>query len=291
MNRACLFTAWTIATWLGETWADAQAPEVADGSIALGFGASAAPFALERSRRLTGHALVLTFEAGWRPIESVRVGARVPLVLASVAQPAGSYVDEAAFGNPELSGSYAFDAWSDDDLTLELEGSLALGLPLAEHDAEQIDASALAIGDALHGYAEPTLFTPDVVPVSLAATARLGSERWAASATLRLPVLFRFDDEWPPNTRTRTVGFSPALAIDGLYWFVPWFGAGASAWLVLPLVRVAESAAERVQVSVAPAVVFRIAARLDLRARFLVPLGGPLGGSTYSGALTAAVRF
>src|SRR5262245_54548950 len=68
------------------------------------FGVATAPFDEAALSEATGQAFVfLVEETHPLPIDAA-VGVRLPVVLASVAQPAGSYVDRATVGNPQLRG-------------------------------------------------------------------------------------------------------------------------------------------------------------------------------------------
>ena len=74
------------------------------GQLELGahFGVATVPFDVTTLRQAKGQAFVLLAGARYALTDPLSLELRAPLVLGSVAQPAGSYVDAAAWGNPEL---------------------------------------------------------------------------------------------------------------------------------------------------------------------------------------------
>ena len=197
----------------------AAAQTSADLSLRLRGGAATAPFATTELPEAKGQGMVVVLSGRGRVLPFTWVGARVPLALVSVAQPAGSYVAEAAWGNPELYTERELVLRRDDALTLAANVRLAVGLPLAERGSPNglMAHRALAIADALGGWRDRELFVAGVVPVGVSGQLTLSSARWSVGASAKLPLLFRVSDADLP--RTRAVGVTPAL------------GANASAWV------------------------------------------------------------
>jgi hypothetical protein len=118
----------------------------------------------------------------------------VPLVAASVEQPAGSYVDTMAIGNPELRAAMRILRRSVRATTLQLDAGLALGAPLASHDPSSLlPDRALAIADAIEGNGAPALLTSGVVPVTPVAGLVLAWRGVSTQADVELPVLVSRD--------------------------------------------------------------------------------------------------
>jgi hypothetical protein len=126
---------------------------------------------------------------------AVSLTLRVPLVAASVEQPAGSYLDTMATGNPELRAVMRVLRQPVGATTLQLDAGLALGAPFASHDPSSLlPDRALAIANAIEGNGAPALLTSGVVPVTPLAGLALAWRRVNAKAAVELPVLVSRND-------------------------------------------------------------------------------------------------
>ena len=116
----------------------------------------------------------------------LKAGARLPLVLARIEQPAGVLYAEAAWGNPEPNLTFERPLRAPGELRLRGETRLAVGLPLAEDDTRtsQLEGRALALANALRelGDEPPMLGFRDVLGSDLSvATIALVADRARSS--------------------------------------------------------------------------------------------------------------
>jgi len=257
------------------------------------FGLATAPFDVMALPEARGQAFVIVADGRIAVAPRIAIELRAPLVLASVAQPAGSYVDAATSGNPQLRAIYQLADRRGPESELAVIGGLDLGAPLAGHDATLLANRALAIASAIDGFAHPELFAPGSVPITPFASARWTAGPWTLAAAARLPVLVRISDADLPGAAAtpRRIGFSgvalgearrelsrrlalalaPQLAIE--------VAPGADHVRAVPRLQ----DLERVSLHV----------RLGARARLIVDLqtavGGALGGSTFGGGVRGLV--
>ena len=257
-----------------------------DISLQLHGGATTAPFTATELPRVNGHGIALLFAARVRVQPLLYVGARVPLALINVGQPAGSYVAEAAWGNPELlvEREFSFEAGA---RSVFARARLAVGVPLAEHgSAGLMENRALAVADALFAWRERELFVPGVVPVTPAGELAMPFDRWSAHAMVKLPVLIRVSEV----TSTNAIGLTPVLALGAHAAITRKLEASGGVDGAFDLMRPVEWVGDgsRVQLSAHAGLVWRIAGGFRLGATFLLPLGGALGGETLAGGITLA---
>ena len=259
-------------------------------------GAASAPFGAVAFPEVLGQALLL------RPLAAVRLAsplwARVemPVVLTSVRQPAGTYVDEAAWGNPAVSVEYGWNVPLGSTYELFQAARARLGLPLGEHGprASQMANRALAVADAIEALREPSLYLPGVASTTFEYRADLAWQMWQFGAGIALPLLVRVDEAELPSESTRSFGTRPRLDLRALYQPKPWFGVGGEGSLVLDVARVTEpirhaDREKRVQPSLSPHVIFDTG-RLRFVISCRVAIGGPAHGSAGCGG-EAGVRF
>ena len=216
------------------------------------------------------------------------IGVRVPIAATRVEQPAGAHLDEAAWGNPELYGEHHTAFGSPDRVHLRSTARLALGLPVAEHGpaSSLMENRALAIADALEGWAERELFTPGVLPVTASGRLDLVRSPWVFSAGAKLPLLVRVSEaDLSEESTTRALGFAPLVEARATVW--PWrsFGASLGGHAVIDAIAATEPARRVgptgiVQLVLEPRLLFPIRSHFLLIADFVVPVGGPLGGGT-----------
>jgi hypothetical protein len=183
------------------------------------FGVATTPFDVTTLGEAKGHAFVLLAGARQALSGPLSLELRTPLVLGSVAQPAGSYVDAAAVGNPQLGARYRFVERRAGDSALALSAALEVGAPVASHGEDLMANRVLAIADGIEGRGHPEWFTPGVLPITASAALRWASPRWSLAAELRLPLLVRVSEAQLPGaaSNTRSIGFAAVAAVEARY--------------------------------------------------------------------------
>jgi hypothetical protein len=255
-------------------------------------GASTGPYVTAPFPETTAYGAVLTLRGRFRWNRRFSVSVRVPLVLAGLQQPAGAFYGEAAWGNPELSGAFDLLRSEQDGWTLDLATSLALGVPVAEHDSAQLAGRALAFADALEGFGEPELFTPGVLPLSPAGHLLLSSQRWRFGASLKLPLLARVSDASLPSTSlARSLGFVPVAELSARLHLLSWLAVAAAPRLTVRAISPVEDHAQPLQLLAIGQAEFRLGRATSAAVMFQAPLGGVLGGSTLAGGFTLRSAF
>jgi hypothetical protein len=263
-------------------------------SSLLGFASS--PFFVPEFPEVSGQVLLLRTAVARRIAPSVWLGLTMPLALTSIRQPAGSYVDEAAWGNPALAIQHDWRGLTEAGVGFLSVARASLGLPLTEHGprASQMANRALALADALQALREPSPYTPGVASLTLAYRVDLASGPWLFGPGLSVPLLVRLGEAELPSTQTRAIGLRPRADLRALYYPKRWLGVGAEGSLTFDVVRVTEpirpdDARQRVQSSLRPEIVFD-GRQFRVVLSCLVPIGGPVRGSVGCGA-DAALRF
>lgn len=255
-------------------------------------GQSTAPYFTAVFPRASGYGASIVV-GGSVPLTSrFYVGARIPLVLMRVQQPAGALYAEAAWANPELSAAlqqpwFDYRSWRS-----HIVASFALGAPLAEHDAAQLAGRALRLANALEGFSEPALYTPGVIPFTPSGTFTLQNPRWKLSAALGVPLLVRVSDaDLPSGAHPRQFGVIPVASVEVQCRVLRWLSLAVSPRLSAAAIAPVEDHAPPVQVLAAAHADFRFAESLSVSALFQVPVGPPLGGSTAAGGLRFGTAF
>jgi hypothetical protein len=270
-------------------------PDVVKASVELRVGAAAAPFyteALPETSSEFTQARSMILAGSFRVAPALWLGGRLPAAPSTVRQPAGSYSDEKAFGNPQLDAD-----WLAPGSAIHLVVRGAIGLPLAGHGSRTslLENRVVALSNALDGWRNPELYEPGVVPVTVSARARIEPEPWGAELTAKLPVLVRIGDaSLPEEADTNPVGIEPHIEARGLVAPRDWFTAELGGHVAVQAVPAVAPAARsersgRVQVGVEPGLCFRPGAGVSLSTRFSAALGGPLAG-TYAIGLAAALE-
>ena len=291
----------SIAAALAALQAPAQAePDLVHASVELRIGAAKAPFYTEALPETTSEftqARSMILAASLRVAPALFVGGRLPAAPSTVRQPAGSYADEKAFGNPELNADWLAPPRPLGGHLVHLAVRGAVGLPLAEHGSPMslVQNRVVALSGALDGWRNPELYQPGVLPLTLSARATVAPRPWGAELAGKLPVLVRVGDaSLPAEADTRPVGFEPHLEARGLFAPVDWFtaelGASLAAHLV-PAVAPAERSdrAGRLQPAIEPGLRFWPGGGVSLSTRFSAALGGPLAG-TFAIGLAASLE-
>jgi hypothetical protein len=242
-------------------------------------GLAETPFPSVQAHEISGvlTSLLLEGEARVAPALSVRL--RLPLVLASVDEPAGAARAETAWGNLEAAVLWRVR----ETATWALLGRLGLAIPLPGGDAalarRPLDNQALLLASAQRGYHEQELYAPG--RVSLTPSARVGAARGRLEAfgELRLPLMLAVArGESDPQTRVRPLAVA-AVAAAGVA--VSWWRlrAGVAPWLtvdLLPAAEIRNDAPTRWTVTLDPEVAMKISDHLAAALRATVPVAGAL---------------
>lgn len=274
-------------------------PELAPGDAQLEaqahFGVATTPFDVTSLPQAKGQAFV--FLAGGRYALSAPLSLHleIPLVLGSVAQPAGSYVDAAALGNPQLGARYRFVQRRSAEAVLAFGAALELGLPLASHAEDLMPNRVLAIADGIEGRAHPEWFTPGVMPVTACAELGWGWARWTLAAELRLPVFVRVSEANLPSTTTNThpLGLAAIAGGEARYRLSQRLSLAGAAHLffdIAPSVAHVRSVS-RVQDFERLGLQIHFGSHAALSVELQTAIAGELGGSMLAGGLRGVVNF
>jgi hypothetical protein len=201
---------------------EADAPRPRALEVSSRFGIASAPLEHETLHHAHGHGATLVL-GGQLTLARVTLGAELPLVVASVAQPAGAFVDRSAVANPEL-----FASWSSvrprEALVLTSTLRMSLTLPLAAWDPSDVLLTnrALAIGDALEGWSRQDRYAPRRLGAAASVETAAVAGWWALGARARVPVLVRTGAlEQVEGWSTGPVALAPAAAAFGRVWATP----------------------------------------------------------------------
>lgn len=182
------------------------------------FGVATSPFAVPALPEAKGHVFVFVGGARYAFSGPLHLGVHVPSALGSVAQPAGSYVDAAALGNPQLEAAFRLPLHRSGDSTLSCAAGLALGVPVASHDDDLMPNRVLAVADGVEGRGRPEWFTPGVLPLTPSSSLHWRWRAWSLAAEARLPLLLRVSDaSLPSNSDTRRLGLAGILELEARY--------------------------------------------------------------------------
>ena len=268
------------------------APPAIEVSAEARIGQSTAPYYTAAFPETSGYGTVLLGAARYRPSARWQLAVRAPLVLMRVEQPAGALYAEAAWANPELSAAIGHPWLERDGWKLTLETSVAIGVPLAEHDPAQLAGRALSLANALEGFSEPGLYTPGVLPFTPASRLALQSPRWKISASLALPLLFRVSNaDLPDESDPRSFAFTPIAGLDAELRVLRWLSVGIAPRLTVLARTPTEDHAAPLQLLAVGHVDCWLGPHLSLSALMQAPIGGPLGGSTVASGLRLGAAF
>ena len=258
------------------------------------FGVATTPFDVTSLREAKGQAFVLLAAGRYALSEPLSFELRAPLVLGSVAQPAGSYVDAAALGNPQLGARYRFMERRSGEAALALVGTVEVGVPLASHAADLMPNRVLAIADGVEGRAHPEWFTPGVLPITASSSLRWASSPWSLEAELRLPLLVRVSEADLPSetTNTKSLGLAAVVGAEARYRLSRRLSLATAAHLffdVAPAVAHAPGVS-RIQDFERLSLHIHFGSRAALVVDLQTAIAGELGGSTVAGGLRAVVN-
>ncbi len=268
-----------------DNWIEAQAH----------FGVARSPFDVSSLPVAEGQAFVFLMARCYSFSNLFALELDVPLVLGSVAQPAGAYVDAAAVGNPELGARYRFLARRSGDDVLALFGSLGVGAPLASHDAGLMPNRLLAIADGIEGRGDPQWFTPGVVPFTPSTWLHWDSVPWTLDAELRTPMSLRVSDADLPAAAAnpRTFGVAGIIAVELRYRLSQRLSLGSKGQMFFDVLSPVEHVREvsPVQVFERLSLLIHLGSSATLLVDLQTALAGELGGSTFGGGLRARMTM
>jgi hypothetical protein len=247
------------------------------------FGVTRAPFEAPALPEARGHGFVFLVEGSYELAPRYLASVRVPTVLVSVAQAAGSYTDRAVLGNPQLRVARRML----ERRTVAILAGLEVGVPLAGHDADLLANRALAIADGIEGRAAPELFTPGVLPATVRGELSFDARPWSLDVSAGLPLLLRLSDADMPSSTTNAVGLSAVLSAQARRRLTSRLSAGISTQVFADLAPVHESARDRGRLQDLERVglTLAIGRRTELTFALQAAIGGDLGGSTFGGGV------
>ena len=259
------------------------------------FGVATAPFDVTTLHQAKGQAFALLGTVRYALSEPLWLELRAPIVLGSVAQPAGSYVDASALGNPELRARYRFIAPNSGGAALALFGAAEIGLPLASHDRDLMPNRVLAIADGIEGRGHPEWFTPGVAPITASTALRWTPAAWSLEAELRLPLLVRLSDaNLPsPGASTNPVGVASIARVEARYRLSQRLSLASGAQLFFDLVPAVKHVRplSRVQDFERLSLYIHFSPSAALVVDMQTAIAGELAGSTVAGGLRATVNL
>jgi hypothetical protein len=259
------------------------------------FGVATTPFDVATLPEAKGQAFVFRAAGRYALSEPLSLEIHAPLVLGSVAQPAGSYVDAAALANPQLGARYRFMERRSDESTLALSGAVEIGAPLASHDENMMPNRVLAIADGIEGRGHPEWFTPGVLPITASTAIRWASAPWSVEAELRLPLLVRVSEADLPSatTNTKSLGFASIVGVEARYRLSQRLSLATAAHLFFDIVPAVEHvrAVSRVQDFERLSLHIHFGTIAALVVDLQTAIGGELGGSMVGGGLRAVVNL
>jgi hypothetical protein len=259
------------------------------------FGVATTPFDVTALPQAKGQAIVLVAAGRYALSKPLSIELRAPLVLGSVAQPAGSYVDASALGNPQLGARYRFVESHSARTVLTLAGSVEVGVPLASHAQDLMPNRVLAIADGVEGRAHPEWFTPGVAPITASGALYWAAGRWSLEPELRLPLLVRVSEANLPGatTNSKSLGFVAIAGLEARYRLSRRFSLAAATHVFFdiapPVAHVRD--VSRFQDFERLSLHIHFGSRAALVVDLQTAIAGELGGSTVAGGLRGVVNF
>ena len=259
------------------------------------FGVSTTPFDVTALPEAKGQAFVFLAGGRYSLSRPLSLELHVPLVLGSVAQPAGSYVDTAALGNPQLGARYRFLDRRLGASLLSLSGALELGAPLASHGENLMPNRLLAIADGIEGRGRPEWFTPGVLPLTPSTAVRWASSPWSLETELRLPLLLRVSEADLPSssTNTQSLGVATVVGLEARYRLSQRLSLASAAQLFFDLMPAVEHVRDvsRVQDFERLSLLVHFGSLAALAVDLQTAIGGELAGSTVAFGLRAGLNL
>jgi hypothetical protein len=252
-----------------------------------------APFDTAEPPRAEGRGGVLVFGGSWRAKQGFSVGLGVPVVLVRLTEPAGSYRDEPAWGNPFFSVEARMPFERKPGGSAEGFFRFGIGAPLADYGppATLSKSRALAVADAIRGWQNHELFAAGVLPFTAATGVSLERGVFRGEGSVRFTPMVRINDADLPEGTARPFAFSALAAASGTVWPVPELGVGALASLVIDAVPLVGTSNGTLQFVMTPLASFRAGSHVTLGTEFIIPIAGPLGGNAIGFGFHAAVSW
>jgi len=271
------------------------APRNGELAVQAHFGVATAPFDVTTLGEAKGQAFVFMAGARQALSEPLSLEVSAPMVLGSVAQPAGSYVDAAALGNPQLGARYQFFERRPGDSALALSAALEVGAPLASHGEDLMANRVLAIADGIEGRGHPEWFTPGVLPITASAALRRTSPRWSLAAELRVPLLVRVSEAHLPGatTNTRSLGVASVVVVEARFRLSERLSLAPAAHIFFDLAPAAQHApgVSRLQDFERLSLHIHFGLNAALVVDLQTAIGGELSGSTVAAGARVVANF
>jgi len=259
------------------------------------FGVATTPFDVTTLAEAKGQAVVLLAAGSYALSEPLSFELHIPVVVGSVAQPAGSYIDAAALGNPQLGARYRLMQRRSGEASLALAGAVDVGLPLASHAEDLMPNRVLAIADGVEGRGRPEWFTPGVMPITASSALRWASAAWTLETELRLPLFVRVSEADLPSatTNTRSIGLAAVASGEARYRLSRRLSLATTAQLFFDIVpSVAHvRGVSRVQDFERLSLYIHFGSRGALVVDLQTAIAGELGGAMVAGGLRGVVDF
>lgn len=259
------------------------------------FGVATAPFDVSALSQAKGQAFAFLVAGRYALTDPLALVLEAPFVLGSVAQPAGSYVDAAALGNPQLGARYRLFERRSDASVLALASLLEIGAPLASHAADLMPNRVLAIADGIEGRRNPEWFTPGILPITASGSLDWTSAPWSLTAELRLPLLVRVSEADLPSdmARTKSVGFATLAGGEARYRLSRRLSLASAAHVFFDVAPAAAHASgvSRVQDFERLSLHVHFGSTATLVVDLQTAIFGELGGSMVAGGLRVAASF
>jgi hypothetical protein len=284
----------TVTTAFAEPMIE-LAPGVGQLEAQAHFGVATTPFDVTSLPEAKGQAFVLVATGRYAVSKPLSLELHAPLVLGSVAQPAGSYVDAAALANPQLGARYRFVERHSGGAALILTGAVEVGAPLASHAESLMPNRVLAIADGVEGRAHPEWFTPGVAPVTASGALRWAAAGWTLETDFRLPLLVRVSEASLPSatTNTKALGFAVVAGLTARYRLSRRFSLATTAHLFFDIAPVVAHVRDvsRLQDFERLSLHVHLGSRAALVIDVQTAVAGELGGSTVAGGLRGIVNL
>ena len=259
------------------------------------FGVATAPFEVSSLRQAKGQAFVFDAAARYAVTDPLSVELRVPWILGSVAQPAGSYVDAAALGNPQLGARYRIASSSTGAARFSVDALLNLGLPVASHAADLMPNRLLAIANGVEGRGRPDWFSPGALPITAGVRARWAWPAWSVAGALELPLLIRTSQADLPaeTTHTKALGFAIIAFAELRYRLTRRWTLALAEQVFFDVSPLASYAAEvsPIQDFERLGVHIQLGSSTTLSIDLQTAIAGELGGSMLAGGLRTTTAF
>jgi len=289
---------WVLGLFPSLAWAESlQASEggspTIQSELLAHFGVTSAPFEVPALHEAKGQAFVLLGRAVYQPSQNWEWQIQVPWVFGSVAQPAGSYVDASAMGNPQVGIRWWRPTKPLRRPSFAYSAGMELGPPLASAADDLMPNRLLAIADGIEGRRHPELFTPGALSFTPSVTLDLAGARFAVAAELRLPVLVRVSESHLSShgATTHAIGLASSFGLEVRYQLSPRLLLAAASFFSLDLAPLTgrPPGTSRLQDMERLSLHVHVGARANLVVDLQAPLGGDLQGNTVAAGLGLAL--